>query len=202
LRRRSVHEEFGGVPGRWHTDHHFMIEAIIMSTVPPPIDTTGTSPIGLSMRETVILAAGAVIVLLVFTIPIPFYLKLGLAVVVGGLAALFAIGRGRGGKKVEDFLRELLGYTRRDKLLQRGATRLEKTVPDIVPVVGEAEAPDQFWLHGRLGGLEDAILKLPALPLSAASVLSVFAVGFLVMLLAWIWAGGLQTLSVWFNAGF
>jgi hypothetical protein len=170
-----------------------------MSAVPPPIDTSGTFPIGLGKRETAVLLCGIVVIIFLFALPMPFFVKLGASVVVGGLAALIAFGRGQGGRKAEDYITGILGFSRRDRLMQRGATRIERTAPDAV--FDEGKAPDQFWLQDRRGDREDTVLKLPALPLGYASILSVFAAGFLAMLLGWIWSGGLQVLSVWLDSG-
>lgn len=163
--------------------------------VPPTIDKPKTV-IGVGMREAIILAVGLLLGLLVVVSSIGLILKVAIAALIVGIAALLALGRApTTGKTFEEHFLDILRFYGRGRFLQRG-TSTEKEIRREVeePVYRASEIEKVFKKEAAKG-----VVKVKPLPLSWGGLFGVISFAFLLALLAWMWAGGLEELLIRFG---
>jgi len=159
----------------------------MIGNVPPTIEAPKTL-INIGKRETLLLGMGGLSAMAVFFLPFGVIPKVGLAVVVAGLAAALALGRDpKSGKNAEQYLLTVFGFLRRIKLYQRGARDL---------ALLNRDTPVQAPAIDRRG-----VLAKP-LALRFMLFLQILSFAFMSMLLAWIWLGGLAAFLRQFNVKF
>ena len=173
-----------------------------MNGVVPPIIESPKSIIGVGTRELVILGVAVFIGISVIISPMSLVLKVGLTALVLGLGALLALVRSPNtGKSFEEYFLDLWRYYRRPKYLQRGAGQPEELHP-IEPLPVEeprVQVPAREMVVQRP---KRAFTRMNPLPLSWGGFFSVLSITFLLMLIAWIWTGGLQEVLVRFGVTF
>jgi hypothetical protein len=156
--------------------------------VPPKIHTKKTL-IGVGTREVVILGVSAVVALAVVFMPISLVVKVGLAAFIMGTGALLALGRSPGtGRTFEKHFLDIWRFYREPRYYQKGAGYVRE----------EGEARE--FTRDEAIEIEKALKKQKAreritikpLPLSFGGFFSVLSLSFLIMLILWIWTGGLQ----------
>jgi hypothetical protein len=158
--------------------------------VPPTIERPKTV-IGVGMREMMILGAGLMLGLLVVIAQIGLILKVALAALVVGLAALLALGRApMTGKTFEEHFIDIFRFYSRGRFLQRGTSserELRRAAEE--PVYRAADIEKVFERQAARG-----VVKVKPLPLGWGGLFGVVSFAFLLALLAWMWGGGLQEL--------
>lgn len=158
--------------------------------VPPTIEKPKTV-IGVGTRELLILGGGLILALLVIVSGLSLIVKVGLAAVVVGLAALVALGRApTTGKTFEEHLIDILRFYTRPRFLQRGtsdAREVRKPVEE--PAYRAADIEKVFERQAAKG-----IVRVRPLPLSWGGLFGVLSISFLLVLSVWIWGGGLNEL--------
>lgn len=173
-----------------------------MSGVVPPIIESPKSIIGVGTRELVILGVAVFIGISVIISPLSLVLKVGFTALVLGLGALLALGRSPNtGKSFEEYFLDIWRYYRRPKYLQRGAGQPEE-LPRIEPLPVEepqVKAPEMEMTVPRP---KKAVARMNPLPLSWTGFFSVLSITFLLMLIVWIWTGGLQEVLIRFGVTF
>ena len=158
--------------------------------VPPTIEKPKTV-IGVGTRELLILGAGLILALLVVVSGLSLIVKVALAAMVVGLAAMLALGRApTTGKTFEEHLLDILRFYTRPRFLQRGTSDArEVRTPVEEPAYRAADIEKVFEKQAAKG-----IVRVKPLPLSWAGLFGVLSVSFLLVLLVWIWGGGLYEL--------
>jgi hypothetical protein len=160
--------------------------------VPPKIHTKKTL-IGVGTREVVILGVSAVVALGVILMPMNLVVKVGLAAFVMGLGALFALGRSpKTGRTFEKHFLDIWHFYRRPRFYQRGAEYVEK--PREVREFTRDEAKEIEKTFKKQKSRE--LITIRPLPLSLGGFFSVLSLSFLIMLILWIWTGGLQAFLI------
>ncbi len=173
-----------------------------MNGVVPPVIESPKSIIGVGTRELIILGVAVFIGISVIISPMSLVLKVGLTALVLGLGALLALGRSPNtGKSFEEYFLDLWRYYRRPKYLQRGAGQPEEFPPiEALPIEEpRVEAPERERVARRS---KRAVARMNPLPLSWGGFFSVLSITFLLMLIAWIWTGGLQEVLIRFGGTF
>lgn len=156
--------------------------------VPPKIHTKKTL-IGVGTREVVILGISAAIALGVLLAAVNLVIKLGLAAFIMGLGALLALGRSpRTGRTFEKHFLDIWHFYRRPRFYQRGAEYAEKAREVREFTRDEAKEIEKTFKKQRTREL----ITMKPLPLSLGGFFSVLSISFLIMLILWIWTGGLQ----------
>lgn len=156
--------------------------------VPPKIHTKKTL-IGVGTREVVLLGISAAIALGVLLAAINLVLKLGLVAFILGTGALLALGRSpRTGRTFEKHFLDMWRFYRRPRFYQRGAEVVEKPRPVREFSRDEAKAIEKAFKKEQAREL----IRMKPLPLSLGGFFSVLSISFLIMLILWIWSGGLQ----------
>jgi len=167
-----------------------------MTGVVPPTIEKPKSVIGVGMREMAILGIGLVLAMLVVISGLSLILKVGIAVLIIGLAALLALGRApTTGKTFEEHFTDIIRFYSRTRFLQRGTSGkpdLRKAIEE--PVYSAAEIERVFERQAEKG-----IVRVKPLPLNWGGLFGVVSFAFLAALLAWIWLGGLQELLLTFG---
>jgi hypothetical protein len=163
--------------------------------VPPTIEKPKTV-IGVGMREVIILGAGLFLGLVVIVSSLGLVVKVAVAAVIVGLAALLALGRApTTGKTFEEHFIDILRFYGRGRFLQRGTSseqEIRKAVEE--PVYLASDIEKVFQREATRG-----VVKVRPLPLSWSGLFGVVSFAFLLALLAWMWGGGLQELLVRFG---
>ena len=163
--------------------------------VPPTIEKPKTV-IGVGMREMVILGIGLVIAMLLVISSMNLIIKVGLVVLVVGVAALLALGRApTTGKTFEEYLIDIIRFYTRGRFLQRG-TSAEKELREAVEQPDYSAADIEKIFHKQA---EKGVVKLKPLPLNWNGLFGVVSLAFLAVLLVWIWGGGLRELLLIFG---
>ena len=163
--------------------------------VPPTIEKPKTV-IGVGMREMVILGIGLVIAMLIVISSINLIIKVGLVVLVVGVAALLALGRApTTGKTFEEHFIDIIRFYTRGRFLQRG-TSAEKELREAVEQPDYSAADIEKIFHKQA---EKGVVKLKPLPLNWNGLFGVVSLAFLAVLLVWIWGGGLRELLLIFG---
>lgn len=163
--------------------------------VPPTIEKPKTV-IGVGMREVIILGAGLFLGLAVIVSSLGLIMKVTVAAVIVGLAALLALGRApTTGKTFEEHMIDILRFYGRGRFLQRGTSseqEIRKAVEE--PVYLASDIEKVFQREATRG-----VVRVRPLPLSWSGLFGVVSFAFLLALLAWMWGGGLQELLVRFG---
>ena len=163
--------------------------------VPPTIEKPKTV-IGVGMREMVILGIGLVIAMLLVISSMNLIIKVGLVVLVVGVAALLALGRApTTGKTFEEYLIDIIRFYTRGRFLQRG-TSAEKELREALEQPAYSAADIEKIFHKQA---EKGVVKLKPLPLNWNGLFGVVSLAFLAVLLVWIWGGGLRELLLIFG---
>jgi hypothetical protein len=161
-----------------------------MGLVPPRIEPPKTI-IGVGTRELVILGTGLILSVLIVLSGLTLALKVGIAALIVGLSALIALGRAPAtGKTFEEFFLDIYHFHKRDRFMQRGA----------------GDMGDESFFH-KPSSIEDALpnkmstglIQIRPLPLSLNGVFAMLSACFLVMLIVWLFFGGLQELLLRFG---
>ena len=166
--------------------------------VPPRIHTKKTV-IGVGNREIVILGVTAFIALGVILTSMNLVVKVGFAALILGSGTLLALGRApRSGKSFEKYFLEMWDFYRRPRFYQRGAgyERPEREVREFTRV--EAKEVERSFKKQR----RRELVTIKPLPLSMGGFFSVLSISFLIMLILWIWTGGLQEYLLRFGVTF
>ncbi len=156
--------------------------------VPPTIERP-TTVIGIGMREVLILGGGLLLACLAILSPLGLIPRVGAAVLAFGSSALLALGRApASGKTAEAFILDVIRFRTRDRLLQRNTDPAPRPAPSTPPHPADnpPRAPSR--------------LRIEALPLDASGLLGLLSLTFLLMLLVWIWTGGLAELLLRYSA--
>jgi hypothetical protein len=154
-----------------------------MGLVPPRIEPPKTI-IGVGMRELLVLGAGLMLSILVVLSGLALALKVGLAALFVGLAALLALGRAPAtGKTFEEYFLDIYHFHKRDRFLQRGVANLTGEPFALQPT---------FVAEPAAGYAPRDLIRIRPLPLSLNAFFSVLSVCFLAMLVVWLFFGGLQ----------
>ena len=163
--------------------------------VPPTIEKPKTV-IGVGMREMVILGIGLVIAMLLVISSMNLIIKVGLVVLIVGVAALLALGRApTTGKTFEEHLIDIIRFYTRGRFLQRG-TSAEKELREAVEQPDYSAVDIEKVFHKQA---EKGVVKLKPLPLNWNGLFGVVSLAFLAVLLVWIWGGGLRELLLIFG---
>lgn len=161
-----------------------------LGNVPHQIDSP-KSFVNVDKRELFILTIAFVLVVLIILSPLHLIIKVGIGVFVVGVFSALAFGRNKkSGKKVEEYLIDLLGFTKRVKLHQRGAGQSIAHKYDAAVSVPQEKKKPATKTQVRSMDL--------GLPLLA----NIISLSFMAMLLTWIWTGGLHSYINQFNGGF
>lgn len=189
--------------GRWAKSRlrQTRIELNMTGVVPPTIETQKTV-IGVGTRELVILGIAVLIAIGVLLAPIPLIFRIGLAALVLGSGSLLALGRApTTGKTFEEYLLDRWRFFKRDRFLQRGAGYVQPSpaveVAEPEPAFSRADI-DRIFKRQKAGG----VIQMSPLPLSWGGFFSVLSITFLLMLIVWIWTGGLEELLLRFGIVF
>lgn len=169
--------------------------------VPPTIETPKTV-IGVGTRELMILGIGGLVAIAVILTPIPLVLRVGLATLVLGSGALLALGRApTTGKTFEEYLLDRWRFFKRARFLQRGAGYIEPSpqveATDPEPAFSQADI-DRAFRRQKAG----TVLQMNPLPLSWGGFFSILSIAFLLMLVIWVWTGGLEEFLLRFGIVF
>jgi len=170
----------------------------VAGAVPPQIESPKTF-IGVGTRELVILGVCALLGTLSLFIPSHLAIRIGVAVLVGGLGLAMAFGRDRrSGKTVEGYIFDLFRFYTRKRFRQKG-TDEEAPSPQKIrrSLRAEASVEPEPISTGIVSPIEDAWIRVKPLPLGAGLLFSVLSFAFLAGLLAWIWLGGLVEIQAW-----
>jgi len=161
-----------------------------MNNVVPPVIEQPKTVIGIGGREMVVLGVAVFLVLLIVITPAPMLVKVGFGVLVGGLGVVLAFGRDHeSGKTAEAYLLKILHFRKRSRFHQRGAS-VEVVNPAPVSV-------DTEICSSPSGEGSKPLLTIRPLPLSGGLFFGVFSLAFLATLLAWLWLGGYQEMSLY-----
>jgi hypothetical protein len=171
-----------------------------MSGVVPPTIETPKTVIGVGTRELVILGIAGLVAIGILFAPFPLVFRIGLAALILGSGALLALGRApTTGKTFEEYLLDRWRFFQRDRFLQRGAGYVRPAPAVEEPEVTSSWAEiDKIFERQKAGGL----LRMNPLPLSWVGFFSVMSIAFLLMLIAWIWTGGLEEFLLRFGVVF
>jgi hypothetical protein len=163
--------------------------------VPPTIDKPKTV-IGVGMRELVILGVGLMLGLLIVVSSLGLILKVAIAALTVGLAALLALGRApTTGKTFEEHFIDILRFYGRGRFLQRGTSTEQEIRREVEqPVYRASEIEKVFKKEAAKG-----VVKVKPLPLSWSGLFGVISFAFMLALLAWMWGGGLEELLIRFG---
>ncbi len=179
--------------GRWAKSRlrQTGIKPNMTGAVPPTIETPKTV-IGVGTRELVILGIAVLIAIGVLLAPIPLIFRIGLAALVLGSGSLLALGRApTTGKTFEEYLLDRWRFFKRDRFLQRGAGYVQPSpsveVAEPEPAFSRADI-NKIFKRQKAGG----VIQMSPLPLSWGGFFSVLSITFLLMLIVWIWTGGLE----------
>ena len=160
--------------------------------VPPKIHTKKTL-IGVGAREVVILGVSAVVALAVIFMPISLVVKVGLSAFIMGLGALLALGRSPGtGRTFEKHFLDIWRFYREPRYYQKGAGYVREEQEVREPTRGEAIEIEKAFKKQKA----HEWITIKPLPLSFGGFFSVLSLSFLLMLILWIWTGGLQELLI------
>lgn len=161
-----------------------------MGLVPPRIEPPKTI-IGVGIRELLVLGAGLLLSILVVLSGLALVIKVGLAALLVGLAALLALGRAPAtGKTFEEYFLDIYHFHKRDRFLQRGAADLQ----------GEPFAPQPTRVAETAAAYAPRdMIRMRPLPLSLNAFFGLLSVCFLAMLVVWLFFGGLQELLLRFG---
>lgn len=168
--------------------------------VPPTIETPKTV-IGVGTRELVILGIAALLAIGILLAPIPLVIRAGVAALVLGSGALLALGRApTTGKTFEEYLLDRWRFFKRARFLQRGAGYVE-------PPPVEAAEPEPAFSQADIDRVfrrqeTSAVLEMRPLPLSWGGFFSMLSIAFLLMLVIWVWTGGLEEFLLRFGIVF
>lgn len=168
--------------------------------VPPTIETPKTV-IGVGTRELVILGSAALGAIGVLLTPVPLVIRAGAAAMVLGSGALLALGRApTTGKTFEEYLLDRWRFFKRARFLQRGAGYVE-------PPPVETAAPEPAFSQADIDKVfrrqqAKAVLEMRPLPLSWGGFFSILSIAFLLMLVIWVWTGGLEEFLLRFGVVF
>lgn len=99
------------------------------NSVPPAIDQSKTTAIGVGTREIAVLAAAAFLVLFVFIMPVSIVFKIGFSVLLGGGGVALAFGRVNRNTTFEKHLMDRLDFSKRSRSFRRGASRSVPSAP-------------------------------------------------------------------------
>lgn len=166
----------------------------MLTDIPPLIERPKT-PIGVGMRELIILGAAGALALAALLLPAAFPLRIGLAVLLAGIGVGAALARDpQSGKPLEAQLADRLRFAGRERFWQRGAGA------NLAGEAGWGTAAEAE--RARPVPARRSRIVVQALPLTGGLWLSIFSLAVLAVLLSWIWLGGLQEISVWFGPGF
>ncbi|MBQ6517583.1 MAG: hypothetical protein IJI14_02615, partial [Anaerolineaceae bacterium] len=142
---------------------------------PPKIDDSPKSFIGVGTRELVICAVGLILAVMICTTEMNSLLKVGLAVIVAGLAIGLAFGRDpKTGRKIESMLVETLKFHGRDKFHQKGASHVEVYAHPKEDLKKEKEKPKP-----KPQKEPKEFFKVKAIPLGATFVFNLCSTAFL-----------------------
>jgi hypothetical protein len=156
--------------------------------VPPTIETPKTV-IGVGTRELVILGIAGLVAIGALLAPIPLVFRVGLTALLLGSGALLALGRApTTGKTFEEYILDRWRFFKRDRFLQRGAGYVQSS-----PTV-EAPEHEPAFAHADIDRVfkRQKVVQMKPLPLSWGGFFSVLSIAFLLMLIVWIWSGGLE----------
>jgi hypothetical protein len=154
-----------------------------MGLVPPRIEPPKTI-IGVGTRELVILGTGLMFSVLVILSGLAIVLKVGLAALFVGLAALLALGRAPAtGKTFEEYFLDIYHFHKRHRFMQRGVGDVDEE-----PFRHQPPPFEDVLTSNTPTGL----IRIRPLPLSLNSVFAVLSLCFLAMLILWLFLGGLQ----------
>lgn len=168
--------------------------------VPPTIETPKTV-IGVGTRELVILGAAALGAIAMLLTPMPLVIRAGAAATVLGSGALLALGRApTTGKTFEEYLLDRWRFFKRARFLQRGAGYVE-------PPPVETAKPEAAFSQADIDRVFNrqqakAVLEMRPLPLSWGGFFSILSITFLLMLVIWVWTGGLEEFLLRFGVAF
>lgn len=166
--------------------------------VPPTIETPKTV-IGVGTRELVILGIACLIAIGILLAPIQLVFRVGLAALALGSGALLALGRApTTGKTFEEYLLDRWRFFKRDRFLQMGAGYVQPSPP--VEATIHETAFDQADIDRVFK--RQKVVQMTPLPLSWGGFFSVLSIAFLLMLLVWIWTGGLEDFLLRFGIVF
>lgn len=171
-----------------------------MSGVVPPTIETPKTVIGVGTRELVILGIAGLVSIGILFAPLPLVFRVGLASLTLGSGALLALGRApTTGKALEEYLMDRWRFLKRDRFLQRGAGYVQPAPMVEEPETASSQAEiDGIFERQKAGRL----LQMNPLPLSWVGFFSVLSIAFLLMLIAWIWTGGLEGFLLRFGVVF
>lgn len=168
--------------------------------VPPTIETPKTV-IGVGTRELVILGIAALLAIGILLAPIPLVIRAGVAALVLGSGALLALGRApTTGKTFEEYLLDRWRFFKRARFLQRGAGYVEPPSVETAepePAFSQADI-DRVFRRQKTS----AVLEMRPLPLSWGGFFSMLSIAFLLMLVIWVWTGGLEEFLLRFGIVF
>lgn len=169
--------------------------------VPPTIETPKTV-IGVGTRELVILGIAVLVAIGVLLTPAPLVFRIGLAALILGSGALLALGRApTTGKTFEEYLLDRWRFFKRDRFHQRGAGYVQPSPsvesPEPGPAFSHADI-DRIFKRQKAGG----VVQMIPLPLSWGGFFSVLSFAFLLVLIVWIWTGGLEEFILRFGIVF
>jgi hypothetical protein len=154
-----------------------------MGIVPPRIEPPKTI-IGVGMRELILLGGGLMLSILIVLSGMALILKVGLAALIMGLAALLALGRAPAtGKTFEEYFLDIYQFHKRDRFMQRGVGAIRES-----PAIYQPAKADTVFSGNTAKGL----IQIRPLPLSLNGVFGVLSICFLAMLIVWLFFGGLQ----------
>jgi hypothetical protein len=154
-----------------------------MGIVPPRIEPPKTI-IGVGMRELILLGSGLMLSILIILSGMALILKVGLAALIVGLAALLALGRAPAtGKTFEEYFFDIYHFHKRDRFMQRGVGELREQ-----RIIYQPASIENAFSRDASKGL----IQMRPLPLSLNGVFGVMSLCFLAMLIVWLFFGGLQ----------
>lgn len=163
--------------------------------VPPTIETPKTV-IGVGTRELVMLGIACLIAIGILLSQIQLVFRVGLAALALGSGALLALGRTpTTGKTFEEYLLDLWRFFKRDRFLQMGAGYVQPS--HMADETTHETAFDQDDIDSAFK--RHKVIQMTPLPLSWGGFFSVMSIAFLLMLLVWIWTGGLEFLLLRFG---
>lgn len=158
--------------------------------IPPKLEppkTTAGLPIG--PRELAIVGPAFVVAVLIFFTGLPFFLRVGAAVAVVGLAATYALARVQARYTIEEYLLNRLGFSRRLRRRVKGAAGYASSAGRLQRAAGTT---------GRVveTDIPRAWLTIPAerVPASRTMLVNTIGLALLSAFLAWMGTGGLSEL--------
>lgn len=166
-----------------------------MGIVPPKIDSP-RSFIGVGTRELAIIGTGLILAILSFISPLPTIPKTGLIVVCLSLSLYIALARHPvTGNTVEAHLLDIYHFYKRERFMQRGAGSSSGDYTELLDsFFDERAAPESYATKDTKG-----LVIIRPFDLKWSGFFNIFSFSFLVMLILWVWTGGLQELLLRFG---